>query len=56
MALTSRTVATMFTTFAVLSTLTLSGTQAYADDGNPSAPPDSLTTSPPPPSTPPAPA
>ncbi|MER5661880.1 OmpA family protein [Streptomyces mirabilis] len=48
MALTSRTVATMFTTFAVLSTLTLSGTQAYADDGNPSAPPDSLTTSPPP--------
>ncbi|MFF3149520.1 OmpA family protein, partial [Streptomyces sp. NPDC057927] len=38
----------MFTTFAVLSTLTLSGTQAYADDGNPSAPPDSLTTSPPP--------
>ncbi|MET7971932.1 OmpA family protein [Streptomyces mirabilis] len=48
MALTSRTVATMFTTFAVLSTLTLSGTQAYADDGNPSAPPGSLTTSPPP--------
>ncbi|KPI04256.1 OmpA/MotB domain protein [Actinobacteria bacterium OK006] len=48
MALTSRTVAAMFTTFAVLSTLTLSGTQAYADDGNPSAPPGSLTTSPPP--------
>ncbi|WP_327137466.1 OmpA family protein [Streptomyces sp. NBC_01340] len=48
MALTSRTAATMFTTFAVLTTLTLSGTQAYADDGNPSAPPGSLTTSPPP--------
>ncbi|MFD8421844.1 OmpA family protein [Streptomyces sp. NPDC059466] len=48
MAHTSRAAATMLTALAVLSTLTLTSPHAFANDGDPSAPPGSLTTSPPP--------
>ncbi|MFD4551136.1 OmpA family protein [Streptomyces sp. NPDC058466] len=47
MALPPRTTATTLTALAVLVTLGLPG-PAYADDGDPSAPPGSVTTSPPP--------
>ncbi|MER7678244.1 OmpA family protein [Streptomyces sp. NPDC096934] len=48
MALNSRAASRLVTALAVLSTLILTGHDALADDGDPSAPPGSITTSPPP--------
>ncbi|MFG3583722.1 OmpA family protein [Streptomyces sp. NPDC047990] len=48
MALNSRATSSLLTALAVLSTLVLTGHDALADDGDPSAPPGSITTSPPP--------